>query len=206
MSMLGNLMISARTAVVAFVVFVAMTVAVATFGAGSAAAASGDRTLVGKVPGVGRMYSKVVGTAGNGDKVTGSFTPIRFVKRNGKVFVRGMLVGTVQRDNGRDRMFSGIERMRVRKINGEPVSARTALRPNCDILNLVLGPLDLDLLGLQVHLDRVVLRIVAASGAGNLLGNLLCAVAGLLDGGLQGLLGRLTRLLNRILGSLGMGI
>ncbi len=70
----------------------------------------------------------------------------------------------------------------------------------------MLGPLDLDLLGLQVHLDRVVLNIVAQSGAGNLLGNLLCAVAGLLDGGLDGVLGRLVNLLNRILGRLGLGL
>ena len=70
----------------------------------------------------------------------------------------------------------------------------------------MLAPLDLDLLGLQVHLDRVVLNIVAASGAGNLLGNLLCAVTGLLDGGLNGVLGRLVRLLDRILAALRTGI
>jgi hypothetical protein len=56
-----------------------------------------------------------------------------------------------------------------------------------------LGPLDLDLLGLQVHLDRVVLDIVAQSGAGQLLGNLLCAVANLLNSG-----GTLSQLLNRL--------
>ena len=45
----------------------------------------------------------------------------------------------------------------------------------------------------------VVLTIIAQSGVGQLLGNLLCAVAGLLDGGpLAGLLGRLQDLLNRI--------
>jgi hypothetical protein len=66
----------------------------------------------------------------------------------------------------------------------------------------VLGPLDLNLLGLKVHLDRVVLNIVAASGAGALLGNLICAVAGLLDGtGLLNLL-KLVNQLNRILNAL----
>jgi hypothetical protein len=71
----------------------------------------------------------------------------------------------------------------------------------------VLGPLDLDLLGLQVHLDRIVLNIVAQSGAGNLLGNLLCAVTGLLDGGpLAGLLGQLNTLLNQILAALNLGL
>ncbi len=58
----------------------------------------------------------------------------------------------------------------------------TAALGSCDVLNLVLGPLDLNLLGLEVHLNSVVLDIIAVTGAGNLLGNLLCAVAGLLDG------------------------
>ena len=71
----------------------------------------------------------------------------------------------------------------------------------CPVLNLVLGPLHLDLLGLVVHLNQVVLNIVAQSGAGKLLGNLLCAVAGLLDGAspLDGLLTQITDLLNSIL-------
>ena len=53
----------------------------------------------------------------------------------------------------------------------------------------MLGPLDLNLLGLEIHLDTVVLDIIA-NPAGGLLGELLCAVANLLDGGpLGGLLG-----------------
>ena len=54
--------------------------------------------------------------------------------------------------------------------------------PNeCQILDLVLGPLNLDILGLVVFLDTVHLNITAVQGPGNLLGNLLCALAGLLD-------------------------
>ena len=60
-------------------------------------------------------------------------------------------------------------------------TAPVAVTGTCDILHLELGPLDLDLLGLQIHLDKVVLDITAQSGPGNLLGNLLCAIAGLLD-------------------------
>jgi hypothetical protein len=71
----------------------------------------------------------------------------------------------------------------------------------CDILHLVLGPLDLNLLGLVVHLDQVVLDITAETGAGNLLGNLLCAITGLLDGG--GALANLVALLNTLLALLG---
>jgi hypothetical protein len=75
----------------------------------------------------------------------------------------------------------------------------------CDILFLDLGPISLDLLGLTIDLSRIVLDIDAVPGAGNLLGNLLCAVAGLLDGGLfggglAGLLDRLLDAINDILG------
>ncbi len=60
----------------------------------------------------------------------------------------------------------------------------------CDILSLELGPIDLNLLGLDVELDDcdggpVTVDIFAEAGRGNLLGNLLCDIAGLLDGGLD---------------------
>jgi hypothetical protein len=60
----------------------------------------------------------------------------------------------------------------------------------CDILYLSLGPLFLDLLGLTVDLSNIELDLDALAGAGNLLGNLLCAVTSLLD------LGPLAALLN----------
>ena len=75
---------------------------------------------------------------------------------------------------------------------------------SCDILNLVLGPLHLDLLGLVIDLNRVVLNITGQTGAGNLLGNLLCGITGILDGvGGLGALLDLARLLNQLLGILG---
>ena len=75
---------------------------------------------------------------------------------------------------------------------------------SCTILALTLGPLDLNLLGLMIHLDQVVLNITAVPGAGNLLGNLLCSVANLLNGGgpLGTLLNNVVNLLNQILGAL----
>jgi hypothetical protein len=74
----------------------------------------------------------------------------------------------------------------------------------CDILFLNLGPLHLDLLGLTVDLSEITLDINAVPGAGNLLGNLLCAIAGLLDPGglLDGLLGQIGQLLEQLLGLL----
>ena len=70
----------------------------------------------------------------------------------------------------------------------------------CDILGVVLGPLHLDVLGLTVDLNQVVLDIAATTGSGNLLGNLLCSVVSLLDG--AGSLVDIANLLSRILGIL----
>jgi len=106
----------------------------------------------------------------------------------------------------------GLKPDHVEQIIALPVSALQSGGPQgaaaaaaCPILHLVLGPLDLDLLGLVIHLNQVVLDITAQSGQGNLLGNLLCAVANLLNGGLptiQGLLNQLIGVLNQILAAL----
>ena len=77
---------------------------------------------------------------------------------------------------------------------------------SCRILTLDLGPLDLNLLGLRVQLNAIHLRITAVPGSGNLLGNLLCAVAQLLDQfppPLPGQLDQIISLLNRIIDLLG---
>ncbi len=196
---------------IALVVTVALAVATGGTATGSsapAAPAAASRTVA--ETGQGELRSRIVGETGNGREVTGYFVPLKFSRDNGRVFVRGLIHGVVHNTDGSTRTFDVLRTRRVMTIEGVPAQTRTqaaaALAPACDILNLVLGPLDLDLLGLQVHLDRIVLNIVAQSGAGNLLGNLLCAVAGLLDGGLSGVLGRLTNLLNQILGLLGLGL
>jgi hypothetical protein len=51
----------------------------------------------------------------------------------------------------------------------------------CPILNLVLGPIDLNLLGLRVATNEIRVLIEAIPGPGNLLGNLLCAIVNLLN-------------------------
>jgi hypothetical protein len=75
-------------------------------------------------------------------------------------------------------------------------------RKTCKILNLILGPLHVNLLGLVIHLNRVHLTITAVKGPGNLLGNLLCAVANLLNG--SGAAASKAGLLNDVVGALGI--
>jgi hypothetical protein len=53
--------------------------------------------------------------------------------------------------------------------------------PVCQILNLDIGRITLNLLGLVVDLAPISLDVTGVTGPGNLLGNLLCALTGLLD-------------------------
>jgi hypothetical protein len=156
----------------------------------------------------GKIRSVVKGEFGRNGTVRGTFEPRRFLENNrGQLVAAGKLTLTAVRGNGK---VVGTESKRQRfvvpVINGNLVgtpaaagAAGAARAAECDVLNLVLGPLDLNLLGLQISLNRVVLDIVAVTGAGNLLGNLLCAVAGLLDAGVPGLLGEIANILNAIL-------
>ena len=124
----------------------------------------------------------------------GVFDITRFVVQNGQLVAVGTLSGVVRDAAGTVIGNITNQILRLPVILGQSTAT-------CEILHLELGPLDLNLLGLVVHLDQVVLDITAVPGAGNLLGNLLCAIAGLLDGGgpLQGL----AALLNNILRVLG---
>jgi len=86
-----------------------------------------------------------------------------------------------------------------------PLAGATPSAPvpqlSCQILRLSIGAIDLNLLGLTVHLNPVLLIINAVPGPGNLLGNLLCAIANLLNGG--GPLTPIVALLNQLLALLG---
>jgi hypothetical protein len=180
---------------------------------GGAATASGsgvaERGAVAKTAN-GTLTSTIKGSTADGRAVTGSFTPLKFKKADGKQWVKGVVSGVITAPDGSKETFTTLRTLKVTSIDGQGLSglrSASAAAMSCDILHLVLAPLDLDLLGLQVHLDKVVLDIVAATGAGNLLGNLLCAVTGLLDGGpLAGLLGQLNTLLNQILAALNLGL
>jgi hypothetical protein len=118
-----------------------------------------------------------------------------FAVQNGQLVALGNLSGTLTNTAGTV----------IGTVTNVPVAIPVDLLQttgSCQILDLVLGPLDLNLLGLVVHLDTVHLNITAQSGPGNLLGNLLCAIAHLLDAP-GSPLGGLAALLNAILGILG---
>jgi hypothetical protein len=115
----------------------------------------------------------LTGTGSNGKRFIGRYTIQRFVSRNGKTFAVGTLRGKLGN--------RPINRSNVRVPANVQHNGIAGAAATCPILHLVLGPLTLHLLGLNVHLNQVVLDITATSGNGNLLGNLLCGVSNLLN-------------------------
>ena len=140
---------------------------------------------------------------GRSGAATVDIVPQKFWSSGDKLMMRSAVTTTTQGARGSVPHTKTMDMQVKQATTGAMAAGVTAA--SCDILNLVLGPLDLNLLGLEVHLNQVVLDIIGTTGAGNLLGNLLCAVAGLLDGG--GPLGQIAGLLNQILAILnGLGV
>jgi hypothetical protein len=142
----------------------------------------------------GTMTSTVTGTFKNADgtgNFAGTFTPQKFAVTNGVLEATGLLKGTLTDANGTK--LGTVSQTATVPVNTKDAAAD----PGCNVLNLTLGPLNLNLLGLVVTLNQVHLTITAVPGVGNLLGNLLCDVANLLNSG--GSLSEISALLNSIL-------
>ena len=138
-------------------------------GAGPAAAQTSTTPLTKTV--------KMTGTAKNGKKFNGTYTVKRFTHSGSKLYAVGTLKGRLK---GRRVTKNNV---RIPASLARPASAaQIPPTPNaCQILNLTLQPLDLNLLGLRVRTSRIDLRVEGVPGAGNLLGNLLCGITGILD-------------------------
>jgi hypothetical protein len=149
-------------------------------------------------PGAGAKNTvQVTGTGPNGEKFTGTFTATG-AQADSNAPKGADVVGTVTGQLVTPGQPGGPPR---------PVPATNAAMPvtdvqqaTCQVLNLTLGPLDLSLLGLNIHLDQVHLVITATPGGG-ILGDLLCSLAG--GPGVPGTLAQVIDLLNRIIMLLG---
>ena len=140
--------------------------------------------------------------AGGTGTFQGTFKLMEFAAVGNQLVARGYVMGTLTSSTGQT--LGSVAKAAAIPVSISHTSAlrtpgRLSAETNavCDVLDLVLGPIHLDLLGLVVDLNQVVLNIDAETGSGNLLGNLLCAVVSLLDG--AGALIDISQLLNRIL-------
>jgi hypothetical protein len=171
----------------------AMAIGVATTANAAPVAARSGPATAAPAKAASSVTSKVTGSFTNSDgrgTFAGTFTPKKFSVVKGVLEATGTLTGRLTNADG----------SQIGTVNQTvtmPVNTATAAPSSCGILNLILGPLHLNLLGLVVNLNRVHLTITAVPGSGNLLGNLLCDVAHLLDSG--GSLSEISTLLNEIL-------
>ena len=156
-----------------------------------------------------RLEVPVTGAVQGKEKNTfaGTVSISRFDIQDEKLVAIGQLTGTVIDKHGNSvRTIVTNVVMPVANATGAGADAASCdsaveMQAACDILNLVLGPLHLDLLGLVIDLNQVVLNITAQPGAGNLLGNLLCAITNLLNAGSLGQ--QIVTLLNQLIAILG---
>src|SRR4051794_16231533 len=185
------------------------SLALAAFGAPTAGAA----TNAGGIPAVTDagplMTIPMTGVAKNGKQFKGTYGINKFVVKNGKVWSDGTLKGKM----GGRRVNRGNVLMPVTDLNnGETTGAQSA-QQTCTVLHLVLGPINLNLLGLKVTLggglqanQPIVLDITAQQGGG-LLGDLLCGITNALNPTILGQLGtqlqQLASTLNSIVALLG---
>lgn len=147
----------------------------------------------------------IQGTILTGGTFTGSLDIVSFHANatNTGVVASGLVTGVLHTPGGNQQVNNVLVQDIPVTLEGAG-NAPAAPNAVCEILDLSIGPIDLDLLGLVVHVDEINITIDAESGPGNLLGNLLCAIVGLLDGNPLGdVLGQIVDLLNRIIDLLG---
>jgi hypothetical protein len=147
----------------------------------------------------------VNGVAKNGKKFSGTYAIQRFVVKGSKVYSVGTLKGRLK---GRKVTRYGVMiPASLTGANGAQTSQAT-----CQVLHLVLGPINLNLLGLHVTLggganaDQPIVLDITAQQGGGLLGDLLCGLTNSLSGTLgqlQGQLQQLAATLNSLVSLLG---
>lgn len=139
------------------------------------------------------LTTQLTGTV-NGAAATLTYTIDHFTVDNGALNAVGTLTTTV---NGVTSVIAGV--VAPVSNNAAAGSNAAAAATSCSILSLTIGPIHLNVLGLVVDVPNpIVVNITAVPGAGNLLGNLLCDVAGLLNGP-GGLTPAVANLLNNLL-------
>jgi hypothetical protein len=143
---------------------------------------------------------------------TGEWTITRFVEDGGTIFAEGVLSGQVTNKKGK--VTHNVEETVLLPVavtsesTANTAAVRAQLQPVCDVLFLQLGPITLNLLGLNLQIgggpegDLPIVVEITADAAGGLLGGLLCALAGGIPLDLSQLI-QVLELLNQLFGLLG---
>jgi len=137
-----------------------------------------------------------------GQNFKGTLDIVRFEAQNDAVVAIGTITGKVTgKEIGNAPVL--VENVVIPVSFTAPVTGqagRIRAQATCQILDLTLGPIDLHLLGLRLQVNQIHIQLTAQQGGG-LLGDLLCAVANLLNP--LGPLADLVAALNNLLAALG---
>jgi len=147
-------------------------------------------------------FTKTVELQGS-KRFQGTYTIKRFAARGGELVAIGNVRGTMRKAGKTKRVSRKNVAMPAQLLGAGRTASASQVPPipgACEILNLVLGPINLDLLGLVVRTNRINVRIDAVPGPGNLLGNLLCGITGILNP--TGALGQLSGSINNLAAAL----
>lgn len=185
-----------------------------------AVAPPGARADDDRRPGVNRVHDVAVSGVGGGHGLAGTLDIQRFEAIGASVVAVGTLRGTLTDRSGNvspfvaqavavpvasrgdDGEHGSRDARSTRRMGGLRALVVPAQRTECPVLDLELAPVDLNLLGVVVTTDVIALRIGANPGPGNLLGNLLCTVLGLLDNVTAATAGTLANTLNQVLAAM----
>ena len=185
-------------------------VAGGTVATASAVAAQGGAPNANTVPALHRVPVQGVGKGGKQFK--GTYAIQRFAVKGDKVVAIGIVTGTFKnRHVSRSNVMFPAKLVAPGNTKTSSKSTRQSTGGTCTILHLVLGPINLSLLGLNVNLgggiitpgqqaeEPITLNVTGTQGGG-LLGNLLCgldnAIGG--SGGTAGILGQLSTQLQQL--------
>jgi hypothetical protein len=147
-------------------------------GAGTAAAAPSSQRLTKQVS----LGAKVVGSKSGRSLRNPTFSIDRFVARHGELYAVGKLSTRVRGRKVSRKLYlpasfsTGAQTAQVVPPSQIPPTAGA-----CPVLYLDLSPITINLLGVLVRTSRIEVRIEAIPGPGNLLGNLLCGLLGILN-------------------------
>jgi len=147
-------------------------------------------------------------------KFKGTYTIDRFTTRNGKLVAVGTLKGTLKKNGKRKSvkrngvvMPAGVAGAGAADLPDLPGATAAQVLPDlpnaCQVLNLKLQPITLNLLGLVVRTNLINVRIDAIPSmfpGGGLLGDLLCSLTNLLNP--AGGVGPLTTAINNLTAAL----
>jgi hypothetical protein len=157
----------------------AASLALVALGAPTASAAANTGGLPAATDAGPLLKTDLTGVAKNGKKFTGTYGIYKFVVKDGKVWSVGTLSGKLK--GKRVRRGNVMMPVDTSKL-GDTSGATAAQAQTCTVLHLVLGPVNLNLLGLRVTLggglqanQPIVLDLTAERGGG-LLGDLLCGL------------------------------